>query len=352
MKKINTHRLIKEPFFLITQSLNYRFIDKDFLMDHPLEFTVEKLKNGRGKAWSVDQNGSLYNNEDETLEKHNKFFDEYLIKDEFKKDLLKIRDKKIKERKTIQIVRSFFINKEGIFIDDDLHTFQDRLYKKFALAKTNNDLSRLISKYNFCDFVDASKNLNENNLDHDMECLVPTEPNTTRRINWMEIYRKREIFFEIFENFLQRKTTTLDMDILKETMKSHINDVYLDQKNFEFLSNVEIDDKEPEEESMGEYFSEKLSSENQKVKMIYGHFALCCLELYLEIEKELPEIAFCANPQCGKQLPLFRNRHQKLCMDNPKCHREWNTLQKQVQRSNRKKRKKTKEAKLPKRNLT
>jgi hypothetical protein len=323
MGKFNHNRLIKEPFFLITQSFDYRFIDKNFLNKNFYMALSLKLRNGRGKEWQVDSNGSLYNKKDASLLKSDK--------------------EHIGKRKTVQIIKSLFVNNDGLFVDGDLHPFTDRLYEKFAEARTDKKLSNFIEKYDFCVFFDTNKNLDEENLDYEMKQIVPTESSTTRRLNWTTIHRKQKLFLEIAENFFQRKTTTADMDKLNEIIKDHTDEnVYLNEKIFKFLSNVDIDDEEPTDEFFKEYLADELNLENRKVKMIYGHFALCCLELYLEIEKKLPKIKFCENPQCGKQLPLFRHWNQKVCKNNPNCHRQWKALKKQIERENLKRRRKTK----------
>ena len=335
MAKLNAHRLIKEPFFLITQSFDHGFIEKDFLRNDGFGLLASQLQEGRGKLWNLDINGRMYSQDNsnsdfiELLERSSHYSERAINFEE--------------TRKKIQIIKSIFINKEDLYINDkDLHTFPDRLYKKFANCKTDVELSDFIKEHNFCDFFDVLENLNKENLDHDMACLVPSEPNTTRRLNWLAIHRKLESFSEATENFFTRKTTAADIDMLKNVIKNYTEDIYLDKKRYEWLENVDLDDKEIEYDFLKNNRFEPLTTDTPKAKMIFGHFALCCLELFLEIENNLPEIRYCQNPKCGKQLPLFRHGNQKICKNSPKCQKEWKALKKQIERNDLKRRGKIK----------
>ncbi|EKE18827.1 MAG: hypothetical protein ACD_9C00219G0002 [uncultured bacterium] len=344
MPKFNTHRLIKEPFFLIAQSFDHGFIDKAFLIEDGFGILASQLQEGRGNLWNVDINRSMYSR-DET----NSGFIELLKRSSHYSERVINFDE---TRKKIQVIKSIFVNKEGLYVDDeDLCTFPDRLYKKFANCKTDSELSDFIRKYNFCDFIDVLENLNKENLDHDMECLVPTEPNTIRRLNWLEIHRKLECFSEATENFLTKKTTAADLEMLKNVIKNYSEDIYLDEERYTWLVNIDIDEEKIAYDFLKNNRFEPLNADTPKAKMIFGHFALCCMELYLEIENNLLETRYCQNPKCGKQLPLFRHGNQKICKKNPKCQKEWKALKRQIERKDLKRRGKTKRVELPKRNL-
>lgn len=343
MGKLNAHRLIKESFFLIIQSFDYGFLDKDFLKNDGFGIQASQLQNGRGKQWGVDVNGTMHDTDDDSSSNFKDFLEKSSYAPRHIKEILESVEESTLKRKTIQIITSYFINKEGLFLDgDNLHTFPDRLYKKFAELKKDQEKSDFFKQYTFCDFFDAREDIVEENLDHDMECLIPTEQSTTRRLNWLGINREHESFSEIAENFQTRKTTPSELNYLETIVKDKIENIYLDRKTCEWLSGVDIDDEEVERPFALSYNRNPLDKEDRKVRMIYGHFALCCLELYLEIEKNLPEIKYCQNPKCGKQLPLFRHRNQKICKGNPKCLRQWRVRKKQIERDNLKRRGKIK----------
>lgn len=345
MGKRNSHRLIKEPFFFITQSFDYAFIDKNFLKNDGFGINESKLQSGYGKQWCMDFDGSLYDEESDSILDWQKFLGKKQFKPAQIAEFSKTQKEIIEKRKCNQLITSYYINEEGLFWDGhDLQTFPDRLYQKFAELKTDKEKSSFFKKHYFCAFFDASEvdSGPKKTLDHDLACLVPIESNTVRRLNCLGINREHETFANITLSSQEKKTTFNDLKYLEEIMQENIQDIYLDKEILEIFSKADPDNERPEYNFLKNISPEPLTNDTVKLKMIFGHFALCCLELYLEIKKELPEIRYCKNPKCGKQLPLFAHKNQKICKGNPKCLKEWKAQQKQIERENLKRRGKEK----------
>jgi len=226
MEKLNAHRLIKVPIQLVVQSQKYKFVSSDFLKDK-LGSLSKKRIGGLATTWHIDENGFVHGRDDlDNLPLNKK-----------QKELIK---KYSRDRKIIQQVVSYFINTEGLYIDKyDLQTFPDRLYEKFALLESDEDLSRFIRQYNFCDFFDANDVEPEAESNPYLEKFVPTEKNTVSRLNWLGIYRKHSNFSEIAKRFWSKKTQPEDLLYLESELSINTRKIYFDSKSYKRLKAVD-----------------------------------------------------------------------------------------------------------------
>lgn len=325
MTKLNAHRLIKVPIQLVVQSQKYKFVEANFIKDN-LRYLSKKNKGGSAIIWNVDEDGSIYGKDD---------FDNLPFDQKQKKRAKKY----FKNRKIIQQVVSYFINPEGLYIDEsDLHTFPDRLYEKFAKLESDKKLSNFIRKYNFCDFFDANDVMPKAENDHYLEYFSPTEKNPIAELNWLGVYRKHLNFSEIAKRFWNKETQPEDLLYLENEIRQNIRKIYFDKKSYERLSAADPE-MDFEDNFLDSFQSKKFDEKYIQGYQIFGHFAFCCLELYAEIKKKIPEQRFCENEKCKKPLPLFANGNQKFCKNNPECYRQWRAQKRKIERQNKKLRK-------------
>lgn len=332
MAKYNVRRLIKVPIQLVVQSPKYKFISVDFLKDDIFGNLSRKRYGGLAKVWDVDEQGDIHDKQAEAD------FSEFSDDPEYNKRIQKFSKEKIAKYKTIQKVTSYFINDDGLYIDEtDLHTFPDRLYREFGKLESDEEISDFIRNHKFCDFFDIEKQVPEKETDPYLEKFVPTEKNTVVRRNWLGVYRQFCDFSEVVKRFWNKETTDGDLLYLENEIRNKSKKIYFDKKTHKRLSAVDPD-MEFDGNFSDFFLPKRMSEDYREGYLIYGHFALCCLELYMEIKNKFPERRFCQNPLCGKSLPLFADGRQKICEDNPECLKQWKTLSKRLQRENKKKR--------------
>lgn len=325
MDKLNVHRLIKFPIQLVVQSQKYKFIEANFIKDD-FRFLSKKSQGGPAIIWNVDEDGSIYGKDD---------FDN-LPFDQKQKERIK---KYFKNRKIVQQVVSYFINPAGLYIDEnDLQTFPDRLYEKFALLKNDKELSRFIRRYNFCDFFDANSEMPKAENDYYLKYFSPIEKNPIAKLNWLGIYRKHFDFSEVAKRFFNKKTSPEDVLYLENEIGKKIKKIYFDKESYDRLNDVDVE-LDFEDNFLDLFQSKKFDEKYIQGYQIFGHFAFCCLELYAEIKKKVPEQRFCENEKCKKPLPLFANGNQKFCKNNPECYRQWRAQKRRIERQNKKLRK-------------
>jgi hypothetical protein len=101
---------------------------------------------------------------------------------------------------------------------------------------------------------------------------------------------------------------------------------------------------------MDEFFGFKKLNNIEQVDgyIIFGHYALCCLEFLRDIDNQ----RFCIEKDCRKPLPADAHSNQKRCKssDNPECQRKYKLRARKKDRKNEKIRGKKLGKKLPKRN--
>lgn len=328
MAKLNAHKLIKIPIQLIIQSQKYKFVSSDFLKDK-LGNLSKKRTGGLATTWDIDEYGIVHGKDDlDNLPLNQK-----------QKELIK---KSSRERRIIQRVVSYFINTEGLYIDEsDLQTFPDRLYKKFALLESDEELSRFIRQNNFCDFFDANAVIPKAEEDPYLEYFAPTEKKPIARLNWLGIYRKHSDFSDIAKRFWKKETQPEDLLYLESELSINTRKIYFDSKSYKRLKAVDSE-MDFADNFLDIFQPKKFDKGYVQGYQVFGHYAYCCLELYTEIKKKMPEQRFCENEKCGKPLPLFAHGSQKICKDNPECYRQWKAQSKKIERQNKKRRKREK----------
>jgi hypothetical protein len=328
MAKLNTHRLIKVPIQLVVQSQKYKFVSANFLRDDFGNLS-KKRYGGLAIIWDVDESGFIHREDDM----------DNLPLDQKQKELVK---KYFKKSKKIQQVVSYFINPAGLYIDEyDLQAFPDRLYEKFALLESDKELSKFIRQYNFCDFFDANAVMLKRENDPYLEHFVPTEKKPIVRLNWLGIYRKHSDFSDIAKRFWKKETQPKDLLYLESELSINTRKIYFDSKSYKRLNAVDPE-MDFEDNFLDIFQPKKFGKDYVQGYQVFGHYTYCCLELYTEIKKKMPEQRFCENEKCGKPLPLFAHSSQKTCKNNPECHRQWRAQSKKIERQNKKRRKREK----------
>lgn len=347
-QKISTTRAINVPIILVTQSNDYKFVTSEFLKDEwHKNFLTEKSEKGPAKIFDVDENGDLH---DKAAEE--KFDPKDFPGDpEYKKRLMKFWKEDISKYQTIQKVTIYHLNEKGVYYDyEDLQQFPTRIYLKFDKLETDEEKSRFIREFDFCDFPkkEDQKTINEN--DPYLDKFVPTEKDKIRAANWLHLYRMHSSFSGIAKSYSEKELTQGDLNYLYRQKKLNVIEIPIDRNSFA-LQEFENDDVVFENDFLEKAKPTKIKNTDPVIGYrVFGHFALCCLELLLDIEKG-ENIKLCRNPQCGKQLPDDHG-NQKYCRrkDNPECYRQWRNEARKRDRRNAKIRKIKPKRTFPKRN--
>lgn len=310
-------RSIKEPFILIVQALDFPLIKRNFIDEkNELSGLFTKKNRGASKSFFVLKNGNIQQD----------------IQAPFWDKKLEKYFKPPKKSDFVQIITAYHVCKKGLFYidDDNLEKLPPKLYLEFLSADTDKKLSNFITKYKFCDFPVADDEVPKTK-DPYLKYHSPHKGNYGS--NWLYIYRKQFALKNIYSNFKNNELTFADRNFLrKEIAQNHFP--YDFDKNSPAFS--EIDDYEAEIKlSLDEYldFTPWDKIENSSGYVIFGHYALCCLELLRDIDEKQ---RFCQNPNCRKPLPHNSNIRQKRCLkkDNPECFAQWKTIAKKMEREN------------------
>jgi hypothetical protein len=327
-KKRNSNRPILAPVRLVTQSNDFEFVTREFLKENPMDpFDPLQGKHYKGpaKTFDIDEGGYFHDPEDENEKDFEKLADDPELQKIFKK-FSKCKTK----HKTIQRVTIYEADEKGLYFDEtDLNTLPKRMYLKLAEQKTDRDLSQFIRKYfDFCDFPTEEEKRNIQKNDGWLKIQVPTEKNKTRAANWLHLFRKRGEIVDVIENYSNGKPTKTDYDYLQKQVSQKIAKISVDKNDFAYK---ELKDDEAEfetltTENIEEFMKPKKLGGSNIVPgyLVFGHFALCCLELLTDIKKSVL-VRFCQNPQCKKHLPVDGHKNRKFCKkeDNPECYKQW-----------------------------
>lgn len=319
-------RSIKEPIILVTQTNKFPFVSRSFLkIENGFWNFFAKIKNGSPEEYYVRKDGSLF--QKTGIPK------KYSDKD---------------DNDFIQIITFLHIPKGGLFeTDSGPEKMPTKLYEKFVQADTNEKLSQFIEKFDFCDFPNK---IDPEQTKKDLPYLKYWSPKKgTRGLNWLHIYRKSSDLSDIYKNFIENSASIGEKNFLQKEISKNVFPFSFDKNSFPFR---EIENFEEEcKFSMDEFFGFKKLNKIEKIDghIVFGHFALCCLEFLKDIDKQ----RFCIEKYCQKPLPLNAHGNQKRCnpKDNPECQREYKRRARIKDRKNEKIRGKKKHKIIPKRNL-
>lgn len=252
----------------------------------------------------------------------------------------------------IQKVKTRIINKNGRSHKWNF-IFPDKLYLEFINIKNPETLQEFVEKSEFCIFptLRESKELlleyKKANLEIPPEFVVVQNKNLTREIR----IREEEIIFQTNLKYIWKKKIEFE-DMVKKyangSLEYHkllwinknmenVSDSFFNAKHFSLdeifkgIKGISAKDKREIGEAIGLDLILKLPI--VPAYRVYGHYALCCLEFYLDIMKK-NKLMICKN--CGQinRIEFSQHSDREYCLlsENLICAREMVAKNKSKQR--------------------
>lgn len=290
-------RAISEQIQLVIQSNDYDYIQKVDIADPLFGSLFKKLRSGAPTKYIV---------------RKNKTVEEYL-----------------QSTKIIQELQVFHINRKGLYTSDaGLEKFPSRLYRIFSETKPEK-LQKFIDEYGFCAFLLPPMD----DLDHvdgkHEKIIKNMKQKNSHTKNLAHLIRKHQTFKALVDNFDNNQITLAGVNWLNRQIMPNVSPILIDGDSF---PNREIEDDETElNDPLAEYLEIKKVNVSRIISgyRVFGHFAICCLELLNDIKNQQSSVK-CANKNCDN---YFTKSHgnEKYCSD--KCKKEAKKLQKRDERS-------------------
>jgi|GEM_PF-1529916 len=252
----------------------------------------------------------------------------------------------------VQKMNVDYILKTG-FSYNEAFDFPDRLYELFIKIDDKKEFEEFIRKTNFCIFPAASelKGLNalyqqallgkeaehitaNYPLEKDLEKRVEENQKLIRKINIDFLWEKKKLFKNLVVLFASKKMIYHDLVWLNEQME-YVSDALLDPQHFSLKK------PDPVYESNNDQFSGDIYRMREVWKTflvpghrIYGHFAYCCFEFFLDIKDQ---IAMVVCPYCGRIIGPKDGKKRRCGEENSKCQPLQQKEDRRIQRINKEK---------------
>lgn len=232
---------------------------------------------------------------------------------------------------TVQKITIVTANEDGVYMGTrDLDVLPKKQFLSLSRPLSDEGITRLI-KHGFCDFIDA-KDSGENQFY--LEKITRIK-NPIHAANWLGLYRKISALTDIIANAADGMSTDKDRQFLNEEVRENVREIMIDRNSLAYRETMDADTEENKNELLDSFGPKNLRDKSlTEGYQIFGHIALCCLELLLEMDKG-QLLRFCKNPDCGIPLPDHAHGNQKTCLmkDNPTCHKAWRSRSKRNERS-------------------
>lgn len=312
-------RCIQKPVEFVSQSNNFRFVGCDDIQTDGLNaYTFKKTKPGKAVPQKLSPMGYLFS--DDTVKD---------LRRQFKNNreysaILKKYQATFSHQEYIQEITITYISDNGLYaIDEGPESWPDRMYLKIPLVRSTEEItSFLIKKYSFCYFPsggDLNDLQNHPKDDYYLERLTPQKG--IRAINWLYLYQKIVWLTDILKNMAT--ATEDDLRFLREEIRRNVIEIPIFLDDFAYREIRDFD-------GWGDTDIKNESQEDPvKGYRVFGHFALCCLELLTDIERGHIE-RFCAYTQCRRPLPYGSHGGKKTC--GPDCTRLYRNERARVRR--------------------
>lgn len=357
--KRSWNRSITVPIQLIVQSHKYRFVSSKFTDPANL---IEKTYRGPVRTYDLDENKRL----------QQKITFKQILKTLRRTESGETEEKywkQLNDYTTIQKITAFFANEKGRYMGKkDLEQLPAKYYYKIAGTTSDQTITDLINQEGFCDFPDKHElqEFSEAKMsDYYLKYSTPYKKGL-RAVHWLHLFRKIDMLRDIIERtitkeidssdipFLKADTEKItikeigpsDIAFLKAEINKNVSEISIDRNSFAYRE-IEDLDARPEKDEYTKTLSRKPFQLGNYTKgyRVFGHFALCCLELLTDIEKHQLPIP-CAN--CKK--PLSPDAHGNSDYCSPECHQEKRTTDRRNLRNSVPIQTKKKRKSLPKRN--
>lgn len=319
-KKTNINRSITKPLQLITQSYKYPFVASNKIH---LDRFLEKTYRGPVKPFDLDEIGNL--RQPMKLEE--------FLKTTHRKDNTDTRKwlRQINSYTTIQKITIVTANEMGVYMGtEDLKMLPKKQYLTLARSLSDQGITRLM-RSGFCDFFNADS-ISEKQ--YYLERFTGLK-NPIHATNWLGLYQKISTLNDIITNVIDKNSTDNDREFLEEEVRENVRRIMIDRKSFAYREIHDADTENSENNFLDSQKPKQLNKESlTEGYQVFGHIALCCLELLLDLDKG-QLLRFCKNPDCGKPLSSDAHGNQKTCSkrDNPQCYKSWRSRAKRIERS-------------------
>ncbi|MDD3607832.1 MAG: hypothetical protein PHQ20_03495 [Candidatus Moranbacteria bacterium] len=289
-------RAISEQIQLVIQSNDYNYIRKADISDPLFGSLFKKFRSGAPARYFV---------------RPNKTIKEYL-----------------KPTKIIQELKVFHIDKKGLYTSENgLEVFPGRLYRIFIETKPKN-LIKFIDNYDFCAFplppIDDYDHVDGEHA----KMIKNIKLKNPHKKNFKYIIAKHQTLNALVDNFDNNSINLAGINWLNRQIMHNISPILVDADSF---PNQEIADDEIEiDEPLKEYMEIKKVNVSKIISgyRVFGHFALCCLELLADIEKQQNSTK-CKNKNCDNYF-VKSHGNEKYCSDD--CRKESRAIQKKQER--------------------
>lgn len=336
-KRISINRSITKPIQLVTQSYKYPFVTSNKIN---LNRFFEKTYRGPVKTYDLDERGNfrqqmtLTDFLEATQCENSEGAEKWL--------------RQMNHYTTVQKITIVTANEQGVYMGaEDLETLPKKQYCILSRALSDQDITRLMND-GFCDFF-SSENITDSQ--YYLEQFTGLK-NPVHAANWLGLYQKMSTLTDIIANATDRSSTDKDRQFLEAEVRENVRKIMVDRNSFAYKETHDADAESSENDCLDSITSKPLNDDGlTEGYQIFGHIALCCLELLLELDKgQLPR--FCDNPDCGKPIPSGTHGNQKTCSknDNPQCYQSWRSRTKRIERGGIKTRKNRPKRPIPSRN--
>ena len=215
------------------------------------------------------------------------------------------------------------------------YDFPVRLYEQFIKIETKKELAKFVEKMDFCIFpkeseigglkADYKNALLAENVHH-IEANFPLEESLKNRvqenqklireINLDFLWNKKELLKTMVARFNSKEMIYHDFLWLNGQIEN-ISDILLDPQHFS-MKKISPTYEEANDQSSGDLYRMKKLWQTMLVPghRIYGHFALCCFEFFLDIKED---IAMIICPYCGRVVGLKNGKKSRCGNENPAC---------------------------------
>ncbi len=330
-------RCIRKPIEFFVQSNEFRFVGRSAIkLNWHTEYSFGKTEPGKAKPYKLSASGMLFRGD--TIKQLRRRFKNNR---QFSETLKKYQDIFLKQE-AVQEITIVHIDSEGFYaLDDGPERWPNRMYLKIPIGLSTEDATDyLIKKYGFCDFlhgVDFPETINHLEDDPYLEIMTPT--NGVRAINWLHLYRKILWLTDIIQNV--KNVTQKDRAFLLEEVRNNVIEIRVSMDDPAYKEIRDFDAGRGTDGNEDTPFSLPGDREwwrGMKGYRVYGHIALCCLELLTDIERGHFE-RFCEYTLCRKQLPYGSHGNKRTCDDE--CAKKHHSEQRKGDRAEDKKTKDT-----------
>lgn len=331
-------RCIQKPIELVLQSDEFRFVGRDSIWTgYSTDQSFKKTKPGKAEPYKLSSSGRLFREDEIRKEREQELKLYRTYPKEIQEKLQNFLPEIPKE--SIQNITILHINENGFYaIDEGPEKWSNRMYLAIPLGFSTEDATNsLIKKYSFCDFPHGADLTDIRSHSEDDPYLEKFTPHKgVRAINWLHMYRRILDISNTIQNI--KKPTKNLRDFLLKEIRSNVMEIQISMDDFAYREIRDFDDYEGkgignEHDDEKWFIPPPLEEKEWKNSVdgyrVFGHVALCYLEIFTDLERGHIE-RFCKNTPCQKPLPYGIHGNKNTCGSD--CVRQLRNEQKRVER--------------------